>query len=454
MKSLRYLLALVDGGGNVPPELSAARRLVERGHAVTVLAEDSVALDVLATGATLRRWVRAPNRPDRRPENDPIRDWECKYPWQIVDRLIKTVFVGSGRDYAHDVRDAIGDLQPGLVMCSMFCVGGMVAAEAAGIPFDVLFPNVYPLPAKGIPPFGIGLRQAHGVIGRLRDLFLNGFIERLWDAKGLAGLNAMRRQHGLPPLAHFLDQLRRARRQLVLTSADFDFPGTLPTGALYVGPVLDDPAWAEVTPWTPPAGGDPLVLVAMSSTFQDQVGCLQRVVDALGTLPVRGVVTTGLAVDAAVLRPAANVTIVSSAPHRQVLQHAALVVTHGGHGTVMKALAAGVPMVLIPHGRDQGDTATRVTARGAGVALKRTAGPGTIAKAMRRVLRDASYRAAARQLGEAIRRDASSDALLRQLEAIPSGEERPRTVTESGNAQRASGEHPSPALRARGQRGD
>ena len=75
MKSLRYLLALVDGGGNVPPELSAARRLVERGHAVTVLAEDSVAFDVRATGATLRRWVRAPNRPDRRPENDPIRDW-------------------------------------------------------------------------------------------------------------------------------------------------------------------------------------------------------------------------------------------------------------------------------------------------------------------------------------------------------------------------------------------
>jgi hypothetical protein len=42
MRPRRYLLALVDGGGNVPPELSAARRLVERGHSVTVLAEDSV----------------------------------------------------------------------------------------------------------------------------------------------------------------------------------------------------------------------------------------------------------------------------------------------------------------------------------------------------------------------------------------------------------------------------
>jgi UDP:flavonoid glycosyltransferase YjiC (YdhE family) len=127
-------------------------------------------------------------------------------------------------------------------------------------------------------------------------------------------------------------------------------------------------------------------------------------------------VTTGLAFDAAVLRPPANVTVVASAPHRQVLQHAALAVTHGGHGTVMKALAAGVPMVVLPHGRDQPDTAARIAARGAGIELKRTAGSGAIAEAVRRVLQNASYGAAARRLGEAVRRDASSDALLRELE--------------------------------------
>jgi MGT family glycosyltransferase len=241
----------------------------------------------------------------------------------------------------------------------------------------------------------------------------------------LAGLNALRRRHGLSQVVHFLDQVHRARRQLILTSADFDFPGTLPAGARYVGPVLDDPAWAEVTRWTPPAGGDPLVLVAMSSTFQDQIGCLQRVVDALRTMPVRAVVTTGFAIDLAALQPSANVTVVPSAPHRQVLQHAALVVTHGGHGTVMKALAADLPMVLLPHGRDQADTAARVTARGAGVTLKRSAGSRAIADAVRRVLKNASYRAAARQLGESVRRDAESDTLVRELEEISNGDERP-----------------------------
>jgi MGT family glycosyltransferase len=414
----RYLFAVVDGGGSVPPELSAARRLVGRGHAVTVLAEDSVASDVRSAGAVLHRWERAPNRPDRKPENDPSRDWECKYPWQLVDRMIETLIIGPAESYALDVGQAIEETSPDLVVCSMFCVGGMIAAERAGVPFDVVFSTIYPLPATGIPPFGTGLGPARTFIGRWRDRALNVLAERLWD-RGLTGLNALRSQNGLPPLVHVLDQMRRARRQLVLTSPAFDFPGTLPANARYVGPVLDDPAWAAGASWTPPAGREPLVLVAMSSTYQDQIASLQRVIDALGTLPLRGVVTTGPALDPAALQPRANVAVVLSAPHRQVLQPSALVVTHGGHGTVIKALAAGVPMVVLPHGRDQADVGARVMTRGAGLVLKRSAKPVVIAEAMMRILRNDSYRVAARQLGEAVCRDARSDALIRELEEIP-----------------------------------
>jgi UDP:flavonoid glycosyltransferase YjiC (YdhE family) len=416
MSPRRFLFALVDAGGNVPPELGVARCLVQHGHAVTVLGEDSVASEVRATGAVFIRWIRAPNRPDRRPENDPSRDWECHYPWQLIDRLARTQFVGPAPDYARDVLDAIRDAPPDRVICSMFCLGGMVAAEAAGIRFDVLLPNIYLLPAPGLPPFGLGLEPASGILGRWRDRALNGLIERLWDRKGLAGLNALRSQHGLPPLLHFLDQLHQARRQLILTSPDFDFPAALPPSARYVGPWLEDPVWAESARWIPPPGSEPLVLVAMSSTFQDQVRCLQCVCDALASMPVRAIVTTGPAVEITSIRPAKNVFVVQSAPHRQILEHAALVVTHGGHGTVMKALAAGVPMVLLPHGRDQADTAKRVTLRGAGVQTRRSAPVRTIAGAIRQVLEDGSYRAAAQRLGQAVRRAAQGDQLMRELE--------------------------------------
>ncbi len=422
--SRRYLAAIVDGGGNVPPELQLVRRLVERNHAVTVLAEDSIAGEVRATGADFRRWARAPNRPDRRPEHDPARDWECAYPWQLVERLCDTLLVGPAAEYARDVGEAIARAKPDLVIASMFCLGAMVAAEGARLPFDVVMANVYPLPAPGLPPFGTGLPPARGVAGRLRDRLLNGLAERLWDRSGLAGLNAVRTHHGLAPVAHLLDQARRARRQLVLTSAAFDFPAVIPPNARYVGPVLDDPVWAETAPWSPPAGEAPLVLVAMSSTFQDQADSLRRVVDALGMLPVRGIVTTGPAIDPERLRAAANVVVVRSAPHRRVLREAAAVVTHGGHGTVVKALAAGVPLVLLPHGRDQGDTAARVTVRGAGIALGRTARPAAIAAAVRRVLGEESFRAAARRLGDVLLRDAAGDRLIAELEDLPGRERR------------------------------
>jgi hypothetical protein len=71
---------------------------------------------------------------------------ECTYPWQLVDRLVATLLVGPAAAYAQDVSDAIREARPDLVACSMFCLGGMVAAEAAGIPFDVMLPNVYPFP--------------------------------------------------------------------------------------------------------------------------------------------------------------------------------------------------------------------------------------------------------------------------------------------------------------------
>jgi UDP:flavonoid glycosyltransferase YjiC (YdhE family) len=81
-----------------------------------------------------------------------------------------------------------------------------------------------------------------------------------------------------------------------------------------------------------------------------------------------------------------------------------------------------VPMVLLPHGRDQADTAVRVASRGAGIVLKRTATPGVIADAVRRVLQNGSYRLSAQHLGDAVRRDANSDALVRELEEISDDE--------------------------------
>jgi hypothetical protein len=73
---------------------------------------------------------------------------------------------------------------------------------------------------------------------------------------------------------------------------------------------------------------------------------------------------------------------------------------------------------VLPHGRDQADTAARVTARGAGIALVRTASPAAISRAVRRVLQHDSYRIAARHLGQVIRRAAAGNTLTHELEDL------------------------------------
>jgi MGT family glycosyltransferase len=159
------------------------------------------------------------------------------------------------------------------------------------------------------------------------------------------------------------------------------------------------------------------VLVAMSSSFQRQGDVLGRVANALGTLAARAVLTTGPALDPATISAPPNVSVVRSAPHGQVLRYADAVVTHGGHGTVAKALAAGVPLLVLPMGRDQGDNAARVTAGGAGLRLKPTASPRKLADAVRRLLADPTFRAGAQRLGEHIRATAGPRIAVETIEA-------------------------------------
>jgi UDP:flavonoid glycosyltransferase YjiC (YdhE family) len=160
------------------------------------------------------------------------------------------------------------------------------------------------------------------------------------------------------------------------------------------------------------------VLVGMSSTFMDQADVLQRVTTALGELPVRGLVTTGPAIPAGSIDAPPNVTVVQRAPHSEVLRHASAVVTHAGHGTVIKALAAGVPVIALPMGRDQLDNAARVAHHGAGLRLKPKASPDVIARSVRRVLDEPSFGANAQRLAAAIAAETAEDQAVAELELL------------------------------------
>ena len=212
--------------------------------------------------------------------------------------------------------------------------------------------------------------------------------------------------------------LERPDLVLVLTSAAFEFGGgaRVPANVRYCGPRLDDPAWTGE--WSEPAGEGPLVLVSLSTTTQGQDPMVRRVVRALGGMDVRGLVTTGPSFDAAGIAAPDNVTIVASAPHSAVLPRADAVITHAGHGTVIKALANGVPLLCLPVGRDQPDTAARVAACGAAFGfaqgLQRGRSPGPSGRCSASPVTGP----AAERMAAAIAADVEHDRAVAEIEAL------------------------------------
>lgn len=414
-----YLFVTFEGGGNIPPVLGLAQRLAARGHDVRVLTEPCLRAAVEQAGARFVPFTRYFIREDR--TQDIIGDSQARTPIGALRNTFERLVFGPAPVVAQETRRAIDAQRPDVVAADALMPGALIAAQAAGIPRVVLFHMPEYLPGPGRPAAGPGFLPRADLAGRLRD----GLMTRLFYRQlkpFLAPFNEARRAAGLPPLVsprEMVEQFHAADRRLMMTSRAFDFPITpAPANVRYVGRVLDDPDWTGE--WRNPWADDdarPLVVASLSSTFQDQRDALRRIIAALGTLPVRGLVTLGPAMAGERFDVPANVASVASAPHAQVFPHAAAIVTHAGHGTVMRALANGVPLLCLPMGRDQDDNAARVVARGAGLRLRPSASPDRIAAALRRLLDDPAFRASAAYLGRTIRDDVAADRAITELEA-------------------------------------
>lgn len=416
------LMVLWDGGGNVPPQLGIARRLLERGHSVRMLAHRSLRERIEAAGAEFVPYRSAPEGDASSPETDLMRDWAARTPIGAAAAIRDNVMYGPVAEFARDTAAEIDRRRPDAMTVDLIVQGGFVAAEARGVPAAALIHFVYPLPAPGVPPFGMGFLPRTGPMGLVRDALFTRLFEATYRP-GLKPLNAARVEFGLAPLdrAIGVDHIPLA---LVLTAPEFDFAGRapLPPNVRYAGPVLDqEPEGGWDSPW-PTDHRDPLVVAGFSTTFQDQRGLAERVVAAMAGLPVRGLVTTGPAIDPAELPASPNVEVRRFVPHTAVMPKTRLVICHGGLGTVHTALAAGVPLICIPHGRDQADTAARVIVAGAGKRLSRHASTRRLRAAIADALAEQTLREGARRMQVALRRRDGATRVAEELEALASGQ--------------------------------
>jgi MGT family glycosyltransferase len=227
-----------------------------------------------------------------------------------------------------------------------------------------------------------------------------GFVEPELIAEPLA---LLRSEYGLTD-----DGLAMLHRHLTLVPVPPSFRNPLdplPSTAHHVRPAVIDKDEGFSRP-VPPAKRPPTVYFTLGTIFHQESGDLfQRVLSGLTGLVAEIVVTVGNEIDPAELGPQPpNVRIERFIPAGEILSRCDLVVSHGGSGTVVGALAFGVPQVVLPIGADQPLNADRCHDLGVAAVLNASTDSGqTIAEAARTVLEDRSYRLRASSLRDEIR---------------------------------------------------
>src|SRR5260221_3320409 len=209
-------------------------------------------------------------------------------------------------------------------------------------------------------------------------------------------------------IADVMDLFDRADRLLLATSKAFDLQADFrPESFRYVGPLLDVPSWSkslQAKSWQAAWSAQserPRVLVACSTGAQGQRDMFQRVLDAIGTIAVEALATTGPNLDVADLRAPKNVHVLRGAPHDLVMKDVSVVVSQGRHGTVTRSLVNALPQLILPMARDQAANAARVEAKGAGLRLLPMASEVKMAAAMNSLLTEPQFKEAAHPVGEA-----------------------------------------------------
>lgn len=396
-----------------------AAELLERGHGVRIVGPRCRRQSYESLGARFEAYEHAPEHDAGARESDLIRDWEARTPIGAFARMRDNLMFGPAAAFAREVEAAVQRERPAGAVIDYMLTGAAAGARRAGVPAAGLVHNVYPLPAEGVPPFGMGLAPARGSAGRLRDQLLSQVALRPF-AVGLDSLNRVRRELGVPEVTQLKALLDDFAVVLVSVPPEFDLASraTLPSAVKFVGNMVP-PSSAQ--PWQGPWPSDdprPLVVVSLSTTFMNQRDLARRILRALSGMPIRALFTVGPALRLEDLPIPDNVVLAGYIPHAAVLPQASAIVTHAGLGTIAAGLCAGVPLVCIPSGRDQPDNAVRVVEAGAGIRLRPSARPARIRAAIERALSEPQFRDGARRMQTAFLRDGTGAAVTTLEEMI------------------------------------
>jgi MGT family glycosyltransferase len=367
------LLGAFGDPGHAFPMLALGERLVARGHEVTFETWKRWRQHVVDAGM---RFVAAPEHPVFPTRERPLKPYQA-------------VVLAAAR-----TRETVRDVAPEVIVHDILTLAPALAGELERVPVATLIPHVHPSNAPGFPPYAFGARMPRTALGR-----------RLWRAferpvqaglrQGRAELNGTRARLGLPPVSRLHGGLSE-RLCLVATFPQLEYPRPWAGHVQIVGPLLWEPPYHDTEP---PPGAQPLVLVAVSTAQDPDHALLRTSLRGLAGAPVRVIAATNRRPLPAPVTVAPNSKLVDWISYSRTMPRCAAVITHAGHGTVVRALACGAPVLAVPHSGDMGENAARIDWAGVGARLPwRLLGPGTLRLALERVLDTPQMAARARSL--------------------------------------------------------
>jgi len=372
---LRIFLGAFGDAGHAFPMLALGKALVERGHEVHF--------------ETWKRWREHAEAAGIHFADAP--EYQV-FPTPSTKHLKP---YAAAVKAARETGEMVARIAPDVAVADIMTPAASLAAESAGVPVATLVPHIHPHMAEGFPIYSIGARLPRTRLGaRFWAAATRKYVDPGLE-QGRDQFNESRRRLGLPPLPWVHTGLSRGLT-MVATYPQLEYPRVWPSWARVVGPLMWEPPGERVDP---PSGDGPVVLVAPSTAQDHEHRLLRAALAGLAREPVRVIATwNGREPDPPVDVPR-NAVLVPWLSYSKTMPACDVVICHGGHGTLVRALSNGCPVVVCPALGDMAENASRVDWAGVGVRLpRRYCTPRGMRAAVGRVLREPSIGARARAL--------------------------------------------------------